>query len=42
MIDLWAENSMMGEEFNEEILSPFDELMVVPFILKLKELISKI
>ena len=31
----------MGEEFYE-ILSPFDELMVVPFIVKFEGLISKI
>ena len=32
----------MGEEFYEKILSPFDELMVVPFMVKFKGLISKI
>ena len=33
---------MMGKEFYEKILSLFDELMVVPFIVKLKGLISKV
>ena len=32
----------MGKEFYEKILSLFDELMVVPFIVKLKGLISKV